>query len=218
MVLGGIPYSLVTQHTVQKVFVLDPFGGWWGLNFGHNMVYPTEALYHSLSFGCFLCLLRRRYALAAVLALIFSWSHPYSGVEILLILVSWSAFELFFVQQGAVPVGFFAAVLTVLGLHFGYYLVFLTRFPEHRALMKTLALPWLLQAANFLPAYACRWGPGRLVFSTPGTRPDVLRKPAEPLFPDLVHRRFRPGEPRVRHQADCSPCISQGAISGRPCS
>jgi hypothetical protein len=154
MVLAGIPYSLVTQHTVQKVFILDPFDGWWCLNFGRNMVYPTEALYHSLSFGCFLSLLRRRYALAAFLALILSWSHPYSGVEILLILVSWSAFELFFVQQGAVPVGFFAAVLTVLGLHFGYYLVFLTRFPEHRELMKKLALPWLLQAANFLPAYA----------------------------------------------------------------
>ena len=114
----------------------------------------TEALYHALFFGCILSVLRRKYWYATVLALLLSWSHPFSGVELLLILVSWSAFELFFVQSGAVPIGFFGALLTLLVLHFGYYVGYLRRFPEHRALMETWSLPWLLQASNFVPAYA----------------------------------------------------------------
>ena len=154
IVLAGIPYSLIRWHTVTKLFVLDPFGGWWSLNFGRNMVYPTEALYHTFAFGCILSVLRRRFGIAAFLAFLLSWSHPYSGVELLLILVSWSAFELFFVQKAAVPRGFLAIVLALLALHLGYYMGYLPRFAEHRELMKTLALPWLLQAVHFVPAYA----------------------------------------------------------------
>jgi len=154
IVLAGIPYSLATEGVVHKLFVLDPMGGWWMLNFGRNMVYPTESLYHALFFGCVLSTLRRRYGIATVLALVLSWSHPFSGVELLLILASWSALELFFVQSGEVPSVFFGALLTLLVLHLGYYLVFLTRFPVHRKLMEKWSEPWLLQATNFVPAYA----------------------------------------------------------------
>jgi len=154
LALTAVAYELATEGVVWSLFVLDPFDGWWFLNFGRNLIYPTESLYHSFFFGCILSLVRRRFAIAVVLAFLLSWSHPYSGVELLFIVASWSALELFFVRGGEVPIGFFAAILTVLGLHLGYYLVFLTRFPEHRTLMKENSMPWLLQARNFVPAYA----------------------------------------------------------------
>ncbi|MGO9915826.1 MAG: hypothetical protein ACLQIB_14115 [Isosphaeraceae bacterium] len=154
MVIAGVVYSLAKTGVVEHLFILDPFNGWWHLNFGRNMVYPTEALYHALFFGCILSVLRRSYWLAAFLALIVSWSHPFTGIELALILASWSALELFFVQSGAVPSGFFLASLLVLVVHFGYHLVFLRRFPAHRALMKAWAHPYLLQVRTFAPAYA----------------------------------------------------------------
>jgi hypothetical protein len=154
MVLAGIPYSLASQRTIEHLFILDPMGGWWMLNFGRNMVYPPECLYHALSFGCILSILRRKFWLATLLAFLLSWSHPFTGVEILLILVSWAAVELFFVQSDEVPVGFFGALITLLLLHLGYYLGFLNLFLEHRTMMKKWSEPWLLQATQFVPAYA----------------------------------------------------------------
>ena len=53
-----------------------------------------------------------------------------------------------------IPRAFFIAIVALLALHVGYYLVYLARFPEHRALMKTWAIAWELDAASFVPAYA----------------------------------------------------------------
>lgn len=154
IVLAGIPYSLASRRAVEHLFILDPMGGWWMLNFGRNMVYPPECLYHALFFGCVLSIMRRRFWMATVLAFLLSWSHPFSGVELLLILVSWTAVELFFVQSREVPRAFFGALIMLLVLHLGYYLGFLNLFPEHRTMMKKWSQPWLLQATQFVPAYA----------------------------------------------------------------
>jgi hypothetical protein len=153
MVLAGIPYSLAVKRALQNLFILDPMGGWWMLNFGRNMVYPPECLYHALSFGCILSILRRKFWLATLLAFLLSWSHPFTGVEVLLILVSWAALELFFVQSDAVPRAFFGALTALLILHLAYYLGYLNLFPEHRTMMKKWSQPWLLQATQFVPAY-----------------------------------------------------------------
>jgi hypothetical protein len=152
--LAGAAYVLATGRSVEELLVFDPGHGWWCLNFGRNLIYPNESLYHALFFGSIICVVRRRFWAAAILAFMVSVSHPFTGVELLLILASWSAFELFFTRMGAVPGGFFGAILALLALHVGYYLVFMPRFPAHRILMKQWELPWLLQAENFVPAYA----------------------------------------------------------------
>jgi hypothetical protein len=41
--------------------VVDPAGGWWFLNFGRNLVLPTEAVYHALFFGGVVLILARRF-------------------------------------------------------------------------------------------------------------------------------------------------------------
>jgi hypothetical protein len=154
LTITAIVYSLLTHGTIERIFRFDPSNGWWFLNFGRNLVLPTEALYHAIFFGSVLCILRQRFILAAVLAFLLSASHPFSGVELLLILFAWSALELFFVKSRAVPQGFFVAIVSLLALHVGYYLVYLSSIPEHTKLMKAWAIAWELDAVNFVPAYA----------------------------------------------------------------
>src|ERR1700690_713606 len=49
MSLGGALFGLVTHgNLVRSFFVFDPADGWWMLNFGRNLVAPTEAYYHGL--------------------------------------------------------------------------------------------------------------------------------------------------------------------------
>jgi hypothetical protein len=154
LVLAAAGYSLITRGVIERIFRFDPSNGWWFLNFGRNLVFPTEALYHALFFGSVLCLIRRRFVAATLSAFILSVSHPFSGVELLLILATWSGMEVLFVRSTVIPKAFFIAVLALLTLHVGYYLGYLGRFPEHRALMKTWTIAWELDAVNFVPAYA----------------------------------------------------------------
>ncbi len=154
LALAGAAYVLATGSSIEQLLVFDPAHGWWCLNFGRNMIYATEALYHALFFGCILCVIRRQFWAAVALAFLASASHPFTGVELLLIVMSWASVELFFIQSGKVPGAFLASVVALLAVHVGYYLVFLTQVPEHRVLMKRWEQPWFLQAENFVPAYA----------------------------------------------------------------
>jgi hypothetical protein len=135
-----------------SIFRFDPYHGWWILNFGRNLIYPTEAFYHALFFCVMLFLIRKRFTAALALTLLLSISHPFSGVELLLILCTWSLIERYFLENDQVPWSFFAACCGILLLHLGYYLAFLNRFPEHRLIAEQWKIPALLQAENFIPA------------------------------------------------------------------
>ena len=112
----------------------DPAGGWWFLNLGRNLVYPTEAFHHLLFFGAILLVVRRRWTWATALAGLLSASHPFTGVELLGILFGWAALERFALGNRDVPPWFAGAMALLLVIHGGYYLGFLNTDPEHRAL------------------------------------------------------------------------------------
>lgn len=137
----------------EPLFSLDPFEGWWFLNFGRNLVYPTEALYHALFFGVVIAVLRERLRLASVLALLLVLTHPFTGVELMAILLPWVLLERALLGNPRIPWWFVAACGAIVALQLGYYGPFLGRSPEHRSLASQLALPWILPAASLLPAY-----------------------------------------------------------------
>jgi hypothetical protein len=64
----------------------DPFNGWWFLNWGRNLVLPTEAVYHALVAAAWLAAVRDRPwpAVGAVAAL--AATHPFSGIQHLLVI------------------------------------------------------------------------------------------------------------------------------------
>jgi hypothetical protein len=135
-----------------SIFRFDPFRGWWILNFGRNLIYPTEAFYHALFFGTIVFLLRRRFAAALALTFLVSISHPFTGLELVAILCAWSFIELYFLESDHLPRSFLIGCCAILVFHLGYYILFLNRFPEHRRIAEQWTLANLLQAENFIPA------------------------------------------------------------------
>jgi hypothetical protein len=151
--LAGFAYNTITGNTTAPLFRFDAGGGWWFLNLGRNLVFPTEALYHALFLGCIIAILHRRFTGALLLAALASASHPFTGVQLLLILTTWCFMEHVFLRSEALPGSFVLGCGALLALHLGYYLGFLGLFPEHRALMEQWTQPWTYQAKHFLPAY-----------------------------------------------------------------
>lgn len=138
--------------TFEPLVAFDPWDGWWFLSFGRNLLLATEAGYHALFFGVVVGILRQRYRLAAGLALVLVLTHPFTGVELMAILVAWLVVEAL-VGARTVPREFVLACAGVAGVLVGYYGLFLRRFEEHRVVVEQYSLPWIMDNASILPAY-----------------------------------------------------------------
>ena len=141
----------------SDLMVLEPASGWWFFNFGRNLVYPTEALYHLLAVAILLLLLRKHNVGAVFLCLLLSLSHPYAGLQVVLAVFVWAGFERYFLRrEESAPRWFVAALGAVLFFHLAYYLGVLATSEEHR---QTVALwqkniPGLLDGITMALAYA----------------------------------------------------------------
>lgn len=148
---GLISGLLKHQRLLGSMLKFDIFDGWWMFNFGRNLTYPTEAYYHGVFLLSLLCLMRRKFAASLALAALLSCSHPFSGLSLALILVAYSALELMLRSKTA-PSWFLAGSIAILAFHLTYYLWFLNRFPDHRALRSRWDLPWLYSPSTYVPA------------------------------------------------------------------
>lgn len=140
-------------ESLDTIFALDPNAGWWILNFGRNLVYPTESFYHAIFLMTMLRVIQGRYLSATLFALLTAASTPFTGLELLAILWSWSFLEVVFLEDEERLKRFFAVVTVILGLFLVYYLGFLNLFPSHRLLAAQMSLDWGYSAATFIPAY-----------------------------------------------------------------
>lgn len=135
-------------------FALDPFDGYWFLNLGRNVYYATEAFYHVVFFAAVLLVIRGHYGRAAAAAALMSASHPFTGLELLLVLGSFAALELLVDRSVAPPPWFLLATLGLLLLHLSYYLVALPRLSfESRQVEQQWSLPWTLPLVSIAVAY-----------------------------------------------------------------
>ena len=145
---GGEPALLLT---------FDPYGGWWFLNFGRNLVFPTEAFYHLLTLAILILLIRKRWGWAAAVCFLLSASHPYTGLQVTVAVLAWSGFERFFLLRASGPPRWLVAALAILlVLHLGYYLGVLGSSQEHAGLVEDWqrANPGTLDALVLVCAYA----------------------------------------------------------------
>lgn len=141
------------SESVFNIFQHEPADGWWFLNLGRNLVYPTEAYYHALFLGCILMILNKRFRWAGALMTLLSMSQPFSGLQLILVIVAWGLLEKTFLRSRVVSARFLIFSCGLLLLHLGYYLVFLNQFEEHHELYQQWKIPWILQADVFIPAY-----------------------------------------------------------------
>ena len=149
--LWGLGRALFRMHRFSAIFEVEPTYGWWMLNFGRNLVYPTEAFYHGLFLFSLWALIRRRLALSLALAAVACLSHPFTGLTLVLILIAWSAIELL-LRSGAVTIKFMLGAMVIGVLHIGYYMVWLNRFTDHRVLQQHWGKAWLYPPKVFVGA------------------------------------------------------------------
>lgn len=134
------------------IFRFDPVNGWWFLNFGRNLLYPTEALYHGLVFLTILFTSQRRFVLATAFAFLTCFNSPFAGAGLLAVLWSWCLLELVFLENRARITGFFVAINALLVAFLAYYIVFLNRFPEHKIVARQMEFHVNYPAVSFVPA------------------------------------------------------------------
>ncbi|TMI89672.1 MAG: hypothetical protein E6H08_16145 [Bacteroidetes bacterium] len=139
--------------TWDRLFVLDPGSGWWGLNLGRSLIFSTEAYYHVLFFGGILCILKKKWKTAAVLALLIFLSHPYTGVEYLSIIVFWIFVEIIIKKNREIPLWFGFINLAILILHISYYMIFLNQFADHHSVHEQCSLSITVPFYTLVAAY-----------------------------------------------------------------
>jgi hypothetical protein len=136
---------------VRASMLFDFNEGWWMLNFGRNLVYPTEAFYHGIFLLAILMLVQRRFAPVLALTALLSMSHPFTGLSLALIVAAYAALELA-MGSGAASWKLLAGAVIIAALHVAYYLVFLNRFADHRALRAQWEINWSYPPWIFIPA------------------------------------------------------------------
>lgn len=150
--LTGAAFGLLEHVKFPKAFLLfDAGDGWWMFNFGRNLVYPTEAYYHALFLLSILLLVRKKFIAAIAVVAALSVSHPFAGLTLVLVLLLYAALELM-LKSGAASRGLLLGSCAIAAFHLVYYLVFLNRFPDHRALETQWRLDWTYDFWTFAPA------------------------------------------------------------------
>lgn len=157
IVLFGVAYG---YYAIDKLpfnpLRFDPPGdGWWFLNLGRNMIYPTESFYHGLFLLSVVFIMKKKFISAVISALTLSFSHPFTGVEFLFFISIWGFIEVFYIKNKEIPKWFGIAMILLFINHIFYYLIFLNFSPEHKSLQEQWSVSWgmYMKAYNFIPAY-----------------------------------------------------------------
>lgn len=164
---------------LDGIFAADPANGWWGLNWGRNLFIPLEAYYHFLFLLNIYCLLKKKWVATAVLSLFLSFSHPFTGIEYLSIVLGWLAIEKLVCRNKEIPYWFAFVIAGITGIHCWYYLVYLNQYPEHRQLFTQYSAGWTYSLFVALPAYCIVAG---LAFFTRLKYKNILLIPHQRLF------------------------------------
>ena len=137
---------------VENLLALDPSQGDWFLNWGRNLIFPTETIYHALTAACWLGALRNRWWWSLGFAVLVATTHPWSGLEVL---GTTAAFWTWRVVREKRPRPIWIVSGLCVAVFLAYNLVWLDRFPQHRSLHDAWMLDWSLPALTALLA----WGP-----------------------------------------------------------
>ena len=141
LALGRPPLTFLLQH--------DPFEGMWFLNWGRNLILPTEAVYHALAVGAWLAAVRDRPWTAVGCVAALAATHPFSGIQQLLVVGAWFAWRALTRLRLEWPaVAHLAVFLAFCSYYFGY----LPRFPQHQDIHGRWSLEWNLGLVSLLAA------------------------------------------------------------------
>ena len=147
------PFMTTELNFWSTISYFDPEDGWWGLNFGRSLIFGTESYYHFLFFWSFLLLLRKKWLSASMLAFILSFSHPFTGIHLLLLILGWICMEKIIFKNKEIPWWLFASTGLLIFLHLYYYLFYLPSFADHKSVSEQYSVNWNYWHYRSLPAF-----------------------------------------------------------------
>ncbi len=109
-----------------------------------------------------LAALRRNFRAAIALGFLLLLSHPFTGLQFLLIVTVWAGVESVVLKNREVPFLFAATIGCLVLAHLLYYAVLLNLFPEHRVVAAQWTIGWNVSAltalgADFLVGLLALW-------------------------------------------------------------
>lgn len=138
---------------LDGIYRADPANGWWGLNWGRNLFLPLEAYYHFLFLLNIYFILQQKWIASIIAAFFLSISHPFTGIEFLLIINGWLLIEKLFYKKTRIPNWYWVSILAITLFHVWYYLFYLNSFPEHRQIFSQYRIGWTYSLLIAIPAY-----------------------------------------------------------------
>jgi hypothetical protein len=175
---AGMPVNAWADY----IYPADPANGWWGLNWGRVLITPLEAYYHFLFLLNIYLILKNKWGAAILAAAFLSVSHPFTGIEYLLIIIGWLLLEKVIFKNKNIPYQYFAAIIAITIFHGWYYLVYLNSFPEHRQIFSQYSARWTYSFRVFIPAYILVFILSLITFYINKTVPKIFLSPHQRLF------------------------------------
>jgi len=159
LILGG---SLVDSIKAFEKF--DIAEGWWMHSVGRNFIMPNYIYYHFLVMLSFIFISSKRYTKLYVTLFVLSFSHPFVGLQLIISVCIWTLYESLYLKKVTLKEIKPYAPILLLGLHLGYYMIFLRTSSEHvlqeaqwHTSITKLYENWAFLAKNFIPSYAIVW-------------------------------------------------------------
>lgn len=100
---------------------------------------------------------KKAFASAVLLMVLLTISHPYSSIEILIIIFARASMEFFYVRSSSLRKKDYILIIAGLFFQLFYYGVWLRHFTVFRIISQQAALDWSYKVLHFLPAYCIVW-------------------------------------------------------------
>jgi hypothetical protein len=151
LVGGGFLRSLVMGAPGEHLLHFDPTNGYWFLNWGRNLVYPTETVLHAVVAGLWLAMLTGRRRAALVCVLLLCTTHFHTGLAHGTVFVLAMLLE---AREDGARVLWAGAGALIVGAQAAYGMIYLPSFEAAAIILDAHAdTGWIVPAVTQLLAY-----------------------------------------------------------------
>jgi hypothetical protein len=157
LIISGFIYSYVNglgfKNAALDSLMFDPGGGFWMLNFGRNFIFSTEAYYHLLTIGITYSVFKNKQAISSLLIFILAFSHPFYGIQFLILIISWQILDKFVFKNKQISTKYLIINIISLLLFIVYYKMYMTQFDSYQSIVEKWTLNWNLKFITEIFAY-----------------------------------------------------------------
>lgn len=123
----------------------EGFATWCFINFFRNYFYTTEIIYHFLFVITLVCVLKEKWLLSFIFFILALYAHPYTGIQLGLTYLFY-LFLSYLIDSNhrSKYIRLGCAAFILFSLFLFYNVIWLNGFPEHRKIMQSLLVPFII--------------------------------------------------------------------------